>query len=637
MLNSFFNKIKDYTKAISEIESSVDKEKQNFLEVYERNLILEKEIRERTQELSQANKSILALNSILTTINSSSPIDDVLKRIANGVCSDLGYVYSLIFRVQPSNSGDVDVLKIRAVSDSKLTSEVETILGKPLDLFEVPLGDKKNPITRYIQNDYFERIKIFDSIFDSSNIKMDESQRKAVSELFKKFSVLTLPIKKDHNLFGVLLVVSPRSDILETEKNFLSLFAHQIEVGVTIADLFETIKQQAVTDGLTGLYNRRQFDLCLSTEAERSLRQNQPFSLITLDLDHLKSINDTFGHALGDVAISTIAKVLKEKARTIDMASRFGGEEFGVILPGIDSQRAMVAAERIRAAIEAEPIPQVKKVTASIGVVTFGEHTENIDELLELADKAMYNAKKSGRNQVKMAVKEDKENWLDIALATFLDIIENNDKTKQNTKLLEALKQISTDEKGASDKIFVIVDKIVKNYDPMQSDGTTKHKVALALKLAQEAQLDSEEIDKIKLATLLYDLGNLLLPDDVLLKPGPLNDKEKKLIAEHPTMAVKQILKPASKIDEDVLPMIQSHHERWDGEGYPEHLSGESIPVGARIIVIVDAYFALISDRPYRKAYTKEEAVEILLKGANTQWDGRLVEIFVQILQRDED
>lgn len=634
MFNSFFNKIKDYTQAISEIESSVDKEKQNFLEVYERNLILEKEIKERTQELSQANKSILALNSILNTINSSSPLEDVLKRIANGVCTDLGYVYSLIFRVQDGAKGKI--LKIRAISDNKLTSEIEAILGKPLELLEIPLDEKKNLITKYIQNDYFEKIKKFEYIFDSSNFKIDDSQKKAVSELFKKFSIMVLPITKDFNLFGVLLVVSPRSDILETEKNFLSLFAHQIEIGVTIADLFETIKQQAVTDGLTGLYNRRHFDFCLAKEAERSLRQKQPFSLITLDLDHLKSINDTFGHALGDIAISTIAKVLKEKARTIDMASRFGGEEFGVILPGIDSKRAMLAAERIRAAIEAEPIPQIKKITASIGVVTFGEHTENIDELLELADKAMYNAKKSGRNQVKIAVKEDKENWLDIALSTFLEIIENNEKTRKNKKLLSELKKISTSEKGASDKIFSIVDDVVKNYDPMQPQGTTKHKVSLAIKLAQEAQLDTEEIDKIKLAVLLYDLGNLLLPDNLLLKPGPLNDKEKKLISEHPTMAVKQILKPINKVD-DILPMIQSHHERWDGEGYPENLSGESIPIGARIIVIVDAYFALISDRPYRKAYTKKEAIEILLKGANTQWDGRLVEIFVQILQRDED
>jgi diguanylate cyclase (GGDEF)-like protein len=498
------------------------------------------------------------------------------------------------------------------------------------------MASEKNPITQFIQDGNFERIKRFDSIFDGANIKIDNTQKEAIATIFKKFSVLALPIKKDHHLFGVLVVVSPRNDILETEKNFLSLFAHQIEIGVTIADLFETIKKQAVTDALTGLYNRRQFDYCILKESERALRQKQPFSLITLDLDHLKYINDTFGHAIGDVAISTIAKVLKEKARAIDIAARFGGEEFGVILPGVDSQRAMVAAERIRAAIEAEPIPQVKKITASVGVVTFGEHTENVDELLEMADKAMYNAKKSGRNQVKIAQKEDKQNWLDIALSTFIEIIDNNKKANLDKTLLENLKMISTKEKGAAEKIFTIVDKVVKNYDPMHAEGTTKHKIAYAIKLGQEVQLDSEEIDKIKLGVLLYDLGNLLLPDSILLKPGPLSDKEKKLICEHPTMAVKQILKPINKVDE-ILPMIQAHHERWDGTGYPQKLSGESIPIGARIIVVLDAYFALISDRPYRLAYTKKETIDILLEGANTQWDGRIVEIFVQILQREEE
>jgi HD-GYP domain-containing protein (c-di-GMP phosphodiesterase class II) len=252
-----------------------------------------------------------------------------------------------------------------------------------------------------------------------------------------------------------------------------------------------------------------------------------------------------------------------------------------------------------------------------------------------MADKAMYDAKKTGRNRVKLALKEDKENWLDIALETFLEIIENNKKINLDKRLLNSLKRISTHEKRASDKIFSIVDSIVKNYDPMQSEGTTKQKVALAVKLAQEIQLDFEEIEKIKLAVLLYDLGNLLLPDDILLKPGPLNEQEKKLICEHPTMAVKQILKPTKKVDE-ILPMIQSHHERWDGLGYPQKLSGESIPIGARIIVIVDAYFALISDRSYRLAYTKKDALKVLISGANTQWDGRLVEIFVQIIQRDE-
>ncbi|MEI8378163.1 MAG: hypothetical protein WCF95_06460 [bacterium] len=195
MFNSLFSKIKDYSRQISEIESSVDKEKQNFLEIYERNLILEKEIQDRTLELGQANKSILALNNILNTINSSSPLEEVLKRISNGVCTDLGYVYSLIFRVQENENGKF--LKIRAISDNKLTNEIENILGKPFELLEIPLEEKRNPITKYINEGYFERIKKFDTIFDFSNFKIDDKQKVAISDLFKRFSILTLPIKKN--------------------------------------------------------------------------------------------------------------------------------------------------------------------------------------------------------------------------------------------------------------------------------------------------------------------------------------------------------------------------------------------------------------------------------------------------------
>ena len=195
MFNKFFSKIKDYTRQISEIESSVDKEKQNFLEVYERNLILEKEISERTQELGQANKSILALNNILSTINSSSPLEEVLKHITNGVCNDLGYIYSIMFRLQEGIKGEV--LKVRAISDNPLTEQINSILEQSLDLLEIPINEVKNPITKYLEYQKIEKIRKFDNIFDNSSIKLDDRQILEIDDLFKKYSIFTLPIKKE--------------------------------------------------------------------------------------------------------------------------------------------------------------------------------------------------------------------------------------------------------------------------------------------------------------------------------------------------------------------------------------------------------------------------------------------------------
>ena len=144
---------------------------------------------------------------------------------------------------------------------------------------------------------------------------------------------------------------------------------------------------------------------------------------IDLDLDYLKQINDTFGHNYGDMSIKAIGRILKKNARSIDVPARIGGEEFNVLLPGIDSKGAMIAAERIRAAIELERIEKVGQITASIGVGTYNEHTKSIDELLEITDQAMYRAKINGRNQVVLAQTPDKDNWQQIAINAFMDIL----------------------------------------------------------------------------------------------------------------------------------------------------------------------------------------------------------------------
>ncbi len=633
MLEKFFKKLIDYNNQINEVEHHFYNEKKNFVEVYERNLFLEHEIQERTQELSQANKSILALNSILDTMNSTEPLSEIIKKIVDTLCVDLSYVYAVVFQIVEEN--DEKFLKIRSISENEFNVNISNILKKPIDLLKIPLKSN-NILADIVKREKFDSIKKISKIFEGANIFCDESQFSRLNEIFYPRCISLMPIKTKENIFGALLVVSQRNEITETEQNFLKLFTNQIELGITIADLFETIRNQAITDPMTGLYNRRHFNAFIIQEAERSSRLNQAFSLITLDLDHLKKINDTFGHSIGDEAICAIARVLKSKARNIDISVRFGGEEFGILLPGIDSKGALVAAERIRTAIEKEKVKEVGKVTASIGVATFLEHTNNIDELMEIVDQAMYKAKKNGRNRVVLADVEHKENWLDIAIDTLKEILLTPkhpmakviDKDLKN----EFQKLIEQKPSDLSEKIFALSDEIVKRYDPMHNEKSSiKEKISLASKLAKEVDLDEEEIDKIKLSIILYDLGNLFMPEEILLKPGPLNIKETIEISQHPTIAVKQILKPVEKVH-NIFPIVEHHHENWDGTGYPAKLSGEEIPIGSRIIFIVDAYCALISDRPYRRAYSKTDALKILSDGANSKWDGHLVELFVNII-----
>jgi two-component system cell cycle response regulator len=167
--------------------------------------------------------------------------------------------------------------------------------------------------------------------------------------------------------------------------------------------LLETVKTQAVTDVLTGLYNRRYFNEALDKEVKRSQRSGIPFTLITLDLDHLKQINDNYGHSSGDTAIALIGKVLLANARETDIPARFGGEEFALVMPNTDIDGGITVAERIRSVIASKKIEGFGNITASFGVATYLKHANTLKDLVELVDQAMYSAKKNGRNRVEVA------------------------------------------------------------------------------------------------------------------------------------------------------------------------------------------------------------------------------------------
>ena len=413
------------------------------------------------------------------------------------------------------------------------------------------------------------------------------------------------------------------------------MYAKQTELAITVAGLFEEVKQQAVTDSLTGLYNRRYFEDNIIKEAERSLRLKQPFSLVSLDLDFLKKINDTYGHQYGDVAIKTIANVLKHEARSIDIPARIGGEEFSVLLSGVDSKGGFIAAERIRKSIENQVIDNIGHVTASIGVATFLEHSDRIDELVEMADRAMYQAKLNGRNQVKLALKTAQTDWKQTAIDTFFDIVAKKliPIDEETAKTLNVkLSTIKSKDDNADDTLFSIVDVISQTYNRMYKSGTTKLKQLLAVMLARKLDLSESEINKLKLAVLLYDIGNIMISEDIFNKKEPLTEEEKEIIKQHPIIAAREILKPISKI-QDIIPIIENHHENWNGKGYPGHKSGADIPIASQIVLIVDAFYAMAQDRPYRSAYNIDEIINIIKEEAGKQWNEKLTESFIELIK----
>ena len=625
---SFFESFKNFKNKLDKVESTVYSGSDSLLEVYEKNAKLEAEIVARTKELDRANRQMLTLQHIWEMMNSSKPLSSVLNAIVNSLQGELGYLYSFI--VKERNDNDGRYLQIVASSRDDMGTKFSKYFNCDLSEYrmyfpefdEVKNSIKNNQI--YQSKDLVKLISGF--IPDIDNNKVANFLKEA-----KMKSYILVPLLSKHTHFGSLIVFSSRENISNSELNFLGLFAKQIELAITIADLFQAVKEQAITDGMTGLYNRRYFEEYIKKETIRAMRQNQKFTVIGLDLDHLKQINDTYGHNYGDIAIKTIAEVLKSNARSIDIAARMGGEEFNLILPGVDIEGGCIAAERIRKAIEAVELEKIGHITASLGVATYPDQSDDLEELLELTDQAMYESKRNGRNRVTIAKPSYETSWQEVAVNTFVDIL-----SKHRIPMDAVTSRLLTEKlmDMNNDRLYQVADTLVQSYNPEHKLGGMKQKVELATMLAKRFDLSKEAIDKLKIAILLYDIGNTMLPKELLNKREPLSEEDKSSIKQHPVIAAREILKPISNIV-DIIPIIEKHHENWNGTGYPGKISGDEIPIESQIILIIDSYFALMEKRPYRDALSSDEAIKTIRDEINKKWNSKLAEEFISLIKSD--
>lgn len=632
---SFFNKIKELTNKINEVESTVYYKKQDYIEIYERNIALEKELAQQTKELSMANKKMITLQHIIDMMTSSKPLETVLDNIVNSISNEFGYVHCAILEKMKDEKGDF--IKIISQSGDTAIEALHKVINAPLYTLRL----NYSPVGVYAETMRSKEITQTQNLGQTLQEIIPTITDEQLSNILDKEyckSMIIIPLSCMNKDFGWFVVFSSRDELATSETDFLSIFAKQIEMAITIAHLFSTVKEQAVTDGLTGLYNRRYFEEYLRKEVTRANRQKQAFSLIGLDLDFLKQINDKYGHSYGDLAIKTLADVIKNNARSIDIAARMGGEEFNIILPGIDSKGAMIAAERIRKTLEATEIETIGHITASIGVATYFEHTDNPEELIELTDQAMYQSKRNGRNRVTLATPISETSWQEIAINTFIDILsKHNIPVEKNLtkELCDKLKKAEQDSKSQpKETLYLVADMLTRLYNPLHEDGSVKKKVLLASSLAKRFDLPKEEIDNLKIAILMYDIGNLLIPQEILQKTTPLTEEEKKFIKEHPIIAARDILKPISVV-QDILPIIEKHHENWDGSGYPNKLSKNEIPMSSQIILIIDSYFALTETRPYRAKLSEKEALEVIKQDAGKKWNTELVKEFIALINNE--
>jgi len=454
-------------------------------------------------------------------------------------------------------------------------------------------------------------------------------------------SLLVIPLIFENETMGAMYLKSIDRPSLFTpmEVSFYQVVANSAASALKNSQLFEEIKQQSITDELTGLYNHRHFQSLFRAEIERSKRSNQPLSVFMIDIDNLKLVNDNFGHASGDAVLRRAADLLVKATRYSDIRARHGGDEFICILPNTELQEAYNVANRLCKDIHREFKSTFYKITASIGVATYPASTDNPNDLIRLVDQTMYLAKHSGGNQVKsIEIDEirDLKSWNLKTLEAFISVMSKRHFQTGETladRVREKLRGVFDEEKIPKE-IYGTVASLVAAVDA--KDHYThghSHKVAeYAEAMANRLRLPEKEVEKIRMAASLHDIGKIGVPESALLNPNMLSQEERSLVKQRPLIGVK-ILGPIPAFRE-ILTLVKHHHENWDGRGYPDGLKGDAIPIGAQIISLADVFHALTSQRPYRKALSFDQALQVLKEEADKKWKKELVDIFIDILEK---
>lgn len=394
-------------------------------------------------------------------------------------------------------------------------------------------------------------------------------------------------------------------------------YDQQQELLAELDRLYREQARAAVTDAITGLPNHRAIMSRIDEELARCQRVQSSCAILFVDLDHFKHVNDTCGHRAGDAILGEVGRRLRATLRLEDFVGRYGGEEFAILLTNADVGEASQAGERLRIAIAAQPcLWQAEDsqpaahiaVTASIGVAVYQLHGATREALIEAADHAMYAAKHGGRNRVRIADVEGASTEDLFAVAT-------REQTKERVAV-----QALTAAASAHDR---------------STSAHAQRLIRLAEATARKLGRPEEELHLIRLGALLHDIGKIGIPEAILHKPGPLTEEEWTVMRRHPDIG-RQILEQAGGIFHLLSRIIVAHHERWDGQGYPNRLAREAIPMSARILAVVDSYDAMTSDRPYRKAMSVAEARAELQRCVGRQYDPQVVETFLRVLAEED-
>jgi diguanylate cyclase (GGDEF)-like protein len=455
-------------------------------------------------------------------------------------------------------------------------------------------------------------------------------------------SVLCIPITYGETLLGALNIESRQESAFSPhDVLILNTLADLLATALHNAFVFQKLQQQSITDGLTGIKTRRFFWEALSAEWKRGSRSGRPFSVVLIDLDKFKEVNDTMGHFEGDLVLARVGRLLEQKSRQSNVVARYGGDEFIILMPETGPDQAQVLAERLRHWIATDPMLAEHHITGSFGVASFPTHGFSIEDIIRVADAGMYVSKRSGGNRVSAA--EEFAAGEEFApqrqqISTYIEGFLQREHS--GPEHLEELRTMLVKLCGGEEQLNILLLKesieVLSRAAESRELRTSGHGDLVARYtsiIARALNLPTEETADLVYAARVHDVGKIFVPERILNKPGPLTDDEFFLIRMHARVGAEIVgVLPHSAM---MRQAIEHHHQRFDGTGYPDGAKGEQIPVWARIIALADAYANMLTEQSLAAARTPEQALDELGKMSGSGFDGMLVRLLLRELKAE--
>ena len=580
---------------------------------------LQEEVTNRTKQMSTLHSITADLNR---TLNTEQVLITALDRMVDVVHADGGAVWLR-----------ADVVGMAAGGDEDTGEDTGNLAVLRRDMVRGEAERRSLSSIRSMQEDN-SRPSVVESLQSAGQWKLvrwcGEDQEVVRSELLKLHGALEeigleecltqcrdienaknvsymAPMAWKGNVLGGVGIVRCQKPLSKDEKDLLDALALEVGAALQNAQLYQEAIRLTDRDALTDLYNHRAVQNQLNANLARARRMSSEFTVLLMDLNNFKFFNDTYGHAVGDKVLSTVADCLRDCVRTGDVIGRYGGDEFIALLPETGNEGSMNVVRRITERLKRESYQQANDgrripIALSFGLAVFPHEAKSVLDLLAAANKKLTDYKIEGES----------------ALTSRDDATE-----RREMRLLQEV-----DEGGS----FSVLDALVTAIDN-KDHYTRRHSEDVtywASLMARVLEFPQETQRAVRISGLLHDVGKIAVPDAILRKPGRLADDEFKIMQQHPVFGA-LIVKDVPNLTE-VLGGIRHHHERYDGKGYPDKLAAEDIPMLGRLLAVPDCFSAMTTERPYRRALTWSEAITEIEQGRGTQFDPLMVDAFLEMI-----